>query len=112
KEVCPGTLDRERIERLYGLVRGFDRRSNGVTTVKVTLDDFVTAYRPGIVDSSELIDLALGKLSMRWQLLREVSTRKPPRALAEHPELLAVVDRCRRRIVEVHAQRGADAHGA
>jgi uncharacterized protein DUF5724/uncharacterized protein DUF4132 len=106
KEVFPGTLDRERIERLYGLVRGFDRRSNGVTTVKVTLDDFVTAYRHGIVDSSELIDLALGKLSMRWQLLREVSTRKPPRALAEHPELLAVVDRCRRRVVEVESQRG------
>jgi hypothetical protein len=39
-------------------------------------------------------------------LLRVLSTKKPARALADHLELLDVIDKCRRRIVEVETQRG------
>ena len=34
------------------------------------------------------------------------SARKPARELAEHPELLQAVDRCRRRVVEIETRRG------
>ena len=49
---------------------------------------------------------AQGVRSRGTGLLRDVSTRKPHRALADHPELLALVDRARRRVVEVESQRG------
>jgi hypothetical protein len=106
KGLFPSSNQPAHTERFYGLLRGFDQRSAGAGNMKVKLDDFVAAYRLGVADESELIDLLVGRLSKRSQLLREASTRKPPRAFAEHPELLAVVDRCRRRIVEVESQRG------
>jgi hypothetical protein len=106
KALFPTVVQREQIERLYGLVRVFERRSSGVGHIKVTLPDFLMAYEAGVVDETELVDLLVGKESARSQLLREVSTRKPPRGLGDHAELLAVVDRCRRRIVEVESQRG------
>jgi hypothetical protein len=97
---------KEHFERFYGLVRGFERRSLGLAGIRVTLEDFATAHSAGLVDQLELVDLLIGKLSSGSQLLREASTRKPPRAFAQHPDLLAVVDSCRRRIVEVETQRG------
>ena len=44
---------------IYGLLRGFERRSAGAGT-EAELDDFMAAYRLRLVDESELIDLLVG----------------------------------------------------
>jgi hypothetical protein len=105
KELFPNAAE-PHLERLYGLLRGFERRSRCTIGVRVKLDDFIGAYRARFVDTAELTDLLVGPLGARSQLLREASTRRPPRSFDEYPELLEVVDRCRRRIVEVESQRG------
>jgi hypothetical protein len=107
RELFPGSGQRAHAERFYGLLRWFEARSGGATVLQITLPDFLAAYTAGVVDESEFIDLLVGKWSTRFHtLLREVSTRKPPRALIDRPELLGAVDRCRRRVVEVESQRG------
>ena len=95
-------------ERVYSLLRTFEARAHGYGTTRVGIDEFVAAYRAGIVGEPELLDLLAGPWSVQRgnSLLRHVSTRKTARALAEHVELLDVVDKCRRRIVEVETQRG------
>jgi hypothetical protein len=107
KGLFPNAMQPAHAERVYGLLRGFESRSGGAEVLAVTLDDFMSAYKVGAVDEAELTDLLVGRGSKRSRtLLRELSTRKPPKALQEHPELLGVVERCRRRIVEVETQRG------
>ncbi len=108
RDLFPGSIQTEQAARLYGLLRAFEARSNGFGMLRVDLDDFLFAYHAGAANEAELIDLLVG----RWSylsgstLLRSVSTRRPPRALLDHAELVAVVDTCRRRVVEVEAQRG------
>lgn len=107
RTLFPAGVQPAQAERLYGLLRWFEARTQGCGVLRVSVDDFVGAYAAGAAGEAEWIDLLVGRWSERPQsLLRHVSGRKPPRALVEHPELLALVDRCRRRIVEVETQRG------
>jgi hypothetical protein len=107
KVVFPNAMQAVEAERVYGLLRGFEERSGGTDVLSTTLDDFMSAYRAGAVDTAEFTDLLVGRWSKRTRtLLRELSTRKPPKAVQEFPELLATVERCRRRIVEVETRRG------
>ena len=94
--------------RLYALLRWFQIQSAGVGALTLSLRLVLDAVREGVVDDREFVDLLIGPLSRQpgLHLLRDVSGRKPPPELAEHPSLLAAVDRCRRRIVEVECQRG------
>ncbi len=108
RELFPASLQTAHAERLYGLLRAFEERSHGFAALRITLGDFLDVYRAGIVGEAEFLNLLVGPWSVqpRSSLLRELSTRKLPRALVEHPELLELVDRARRRVVEVEAQRG------
>jgi hypothetical protein len=108
RELFPASVLPGQAERLYGLLRAFEVRSEGFGMLRVNLDDFLGVYRPGVVNETELTDLLVGRWSYQPHstLLRELTARRPPRGLLEHPELLAVVDRCRRRVVEVETQRG------
>lgn len=104
----PSAVSPEDTARLYGLLRGFEARAGGFDALRVTLDDFLAAYRVGAADEPEFVDLLVGRWShrARGSLLRHVSSRKPPRELVPQPALLAAVDRCRRRVVEVECARG------
>ena len=95
-------------ERLYGLLRAFEARAEGVQALRPRLDDFLAVYRAGVVGEPELIDLLVGRHAHQPQvgLLRETSARKTRPELVAHPELLEVIDRCRRRVVAVETQRG------
>ncbi|HEX5436116.1 MAG TPA: DUF5724 domain-containing protein, partial [Gemmatimonadaceae bacterium] len=115
RDLFPASVLPAQAVRLYGLLRAFEARSEGFGMLRITLDDFLGAHRAGAADEAELTDLLVGRWSYeagttiyqpRSALLRTVSTRRAPRALLEHPELSAIVDRCRRRVVEVEAQRG------
>ena len=108
RELFPGLVTAAQAERFYGLLRYFEKRSNGFDVLRLTLEDVVGAYSAGAVNEAEFIDLMVGSGSRHSHvlLLYGASTRKPPRPLAEHPELLALVDKCRRRIVEVECTRG------
>jgi hypothetical protein len=108
RDLFPSALQPGDAVRLYGLLRAFEARSNGYPALRVGLEDFLAPYRAGSIDQSEFIDLLVGRWRAipRFALLRDVSARKPPQALQEHAELLEVVDRCRRRVVEVETARG------
>ena len=108
RELFPGSVTGTHAERFYGLLRYFEKRSNGFEVLRLTLDDVAEAYRAGAVSEAEFVDLMVGSGSRHSyaSLLYAASTRKPPRPLAEHPELLALVDKCRRRVVEVECTRG------
>jgi Family of unknown function (DUF5724)/Domain of unknown function (DUF4132) len=108
RDLFPASVHSSQAERLYGLLRTFEARASGFGTLRVDLEDFLGVYRAGVVGEAEFEDLLAGRWSHQPQasMLRAVSGRKFPRQLAEHPELLAIVDRCRRRIVEVETPRG------
>ena len=108
RELFPASVHPAHAERLYGLLRAFEERSRGAGLLRITLDDFLPVYRAGVVGDSEFLFQLVGphSLQSRSPLLRESSTRKPHRAIAEAPELLALVERARRRIVEIETQRG------
>jgi hypothetical protein len=95
-------------ERLYGLLRAFETRARGHGMLRAGVDEFVAVYHAGIVGEAELLDLLAGPFSVQrgTSLLRLLSTKKPARAVADHLELLGIIDKCRRRIVEVETQRG------
>jgi hypothetical protein len=114
RELFPGSVAGAQAERFYGLLRYFEQRSNGFDVLRLTLDDVIGAYRAGAVSEAELVDLMVGSKSRQSydSLLSVASTRKPPRSLSEHPELLALVDKCRRRVVEVECTRGDRATAA
>jgi hypothetical protein len=108
RDLFPSHFESADDERLYGLLRGFEIRANGYSLLRLGIGEYLRVYKSHVVDELELIDLLVGPWSVYsgTSLLRLLSTRKPPRALADAPELLDVVDRCRRRIVEIETQRG------
>lgn len=108
RRLHPAAVTAPQATRLFALLRAFEERSEGFAMLHITIDDFLGAYRAGAVGDEELTHLLVGRWSYRTQatLLRELSTRRPPAALVEYPALLAVVDRCRRRVIEVEVQRG------
>ncbi len=108
RDLFPSSVQATHAKRLYGLLRHFEKKSNAFDALRLTLDDVAEAHRAGAMSEPEFIDLMVGGGSRhsRSSLLLAASTRKPARAIAGHPELLALVDRCRRRVVEVECTRG------
>jgi hypothetical protein len=108
RALFPASVRPAQAERLYGLLRAFEARARGAAALRPTLDDALGALGTDASGAEELAELLVGRWSYqpRSSLLRDASARKPPRGLADRPELLAVVDRCRRRVVEVETQRG------
>ncbi|HEV8357110.1 MAG TPA: DUF5724 domain-containing protein [Gemmatimonadales bacterium] len=108
RDLFPASIQPRQAIRFYGLLRSFETRSGGYRALRLTLEDFLGTYRAGAVGEVDFVDLLVGRWSYQpgSSMLRFASTRKPAKALAEHPELPAVVDRCRRRVVEIETQRG------
>ncbi|HET7553579.1 MAG TPA: DUF5724 domain-containing protein [Gemmatimonadaceae bacterium] len=108
RKLFPASVQPAQAARLYAILRAFEARSGGFKVLRIQLEEFLGAYHAGAVPASELVDLLVGRWSNQGfqSLLRAVSARKPLAELVEHPELLALVDRCRRRVVEVETQRG------
>ena len=107
RTLFPRSIQPAQTERLYGLLRSFQIRVGGRGHF-IQLPDFYAAYDAGIVDDVEFLRLIAGRESHRIHSspLRQVSTRRPPAQLLERPKLLDVVDRVRRRIVEIETTRG------
>jgi hypothetical protein len=108
RELFPASVNPAAAERLYGLLRAFQARARTGSDPRATLADFLGAYHARAVGEDEFIDVLIGRGSetAHSSVLRDVTARKQPRALLDHPELQAIVDRCRRRVVEVETQRG------
>ena len=108
RELFPALVQPAQSVRLYGLLRAFQDRTKRYDALHITLDDFLAAYATGTVGPPDFLDLLAGSASHEgWHsLLRTTSLRKPPKGLAERAELVELVDRCRRRVVEVETERG------
>ncbi len=95
----------------YGLLRWIEAQSAATHRIRTGRDSFFRIYRSGRLGShgeAEFIDHLVGRcsdvLSGHW--LGALSHRKPDEDIADLPELIDVVERCRRRIVEVECRRG------
>jgi hypothetical protein len=108
RDLFPATIGPAQSARLYGLLRSFERDSEGYNALRLTPDDWLGAWRAGAAGEADSLDLLVGPFSYHahGSLLRQTSTRKPPRGLSECPELLVLVDRCRVRIVDIETKRG------
>lgn len=107
-ERFPSSATPERSSRLFGLLWQFKVRSGGFGELRITLADFLAAWRAGAAGTDEFVFLLAGPWGRgeREWLLREVSSRRIPAELEPFPELVEAVERCRARIVEVEAARG------
>ena len=74
-------------ERLYGLLRAFESRSDGAHALRPQLGDFLAVYRSGGVGEPELIDLLVGRHGHQQHnsLLRETSARRRGRSWSRIP---------------------------
>src|SRR5262245_23155608 len=112
----PGKFDAGVAVRLYALLRWFHNLSGGLRSgwhrdLRIQAREFADVHRHGAFGPSgvdEFLDLLVGRGSARpgENVLDAVSGSKPASEIADFPELLAAVDRCRARIVEVETQRG------
>jgi len=107
RTLFPNSIRADQNTRAFGLLRVFQNRTGGGEHL-ILLNDFIAAYDAGAADDTEFLWYLTGPLSrhLHQSPLRQVSTRRPPAALLERPALLAVVDRVRRRVVEIEVTRG------
>lgn len=107
RTMFPKSIRAEQNTRAFGLLRVFQNRTGGGEHL-ILLADFIGAYDAGAADETEFLSYLTGPLSrnLHQSPLRQVSTRRPPAALADRPALLDVVDRVRRRVVEIEVTRG------
>ncbi len=108
RDVTPTDWSEEDAERLFGLLRWFQNRSRGGNALQIRPHDLLDVWRTGRIDEGEIIDTLVGRWTHqpRLDLLAGISGRRTKGELAKHPRLVELVDRCRRRIVEVESQRG------
>ncbi|MEZ6194797.1 MAG: DUF5724 domain-containing protein [Planctomycetota bacterium] len=97
--------------RTYALKRRAMWESGGHHFFVPELADFLRAKEAGAFGeegAAEFIDLLVGPVASvdGSSLLHRVSSRRPPTAIAPHAELIAAVDRVRRRLVAIECARG------
>jgi hypothetical protein len=121
RELQPGAWQRADQQRFWGLLRWLDEPGKAVPRLRPPLDDVVQAYHAGAAAEADILDQLIGPRSLHYQQwgglwyegrfddLIAVSGRKPDPRLGpftRDPLLLALVERVRRRIVEVELGRG------
>jgi hypothetical protein len=111
--LCPAAWTGDDYIRLWRLLRWLDEPGRELSYFKSHLDEVMRAYLAGGANRADLLDHLLGPASdeRRWSFndLGALSGRRPNlrhSEFAEHPDLVALVEQCRRRIVEVELQRG------
>ena len=100
------TLDQE--ARFWGLLRWVDEPVPGVERARPTLQDVAQALRLGLATEADLIDHLLRPAPGfdRFHDLSDLTRKKPAKELERWHVLVPVIDRCKRRILEVELERG------
>ncbi|MEM8885002.1 MAG: DUF5724 domain-containing protein [Planctomycetota bacterium] len=110
RAILPDRFGPEHVRRRFALGRQIGLRTQRVAEVWTDLDDFLDAFEAdtfGDAAVHEWTDLLVGRFShVRTSMLQSASRRVPPDRLARHPVLVAALERCRARIVELEVQRG------
>jgi len=108
----PDTWSPDDHARFWGLLRWIDEPGFGQPRFRQDLTDAAAALAVGGATEADVYDLLLGPRpeTHYWHHgfdeLRQVSSRKPVSLFAVCPQLPAIVQRCRERIIEVELQRG------
>lgn len=117
RERCPAAWQGEQDIRLWQIIRKL-QEIRGAFAVRPYLQELMYAYRAGGAKESDILAYLIGPPAghQHWNFaagfneLRSLSGRKLPRGraapLQEDQVLQKLVDRCRRRIVEIESQRG------
>ena len=109
RRIAPDQWSPQQHGRFWRLLRWRDEPGTPVHRVRPDLEDMLCAYEAGAVTEADLYDRLLGPRD-HWGAqigeLRYLSTRMQPPELKRCPTLARVVDRCRKRILEVELERG------
>ncbi len=103
-----GFMSADHHVRLFRLLRWMDEPGVPVARSRPSLEEVKAALDAGGATEDDLFDHLLGPTEPNDHRheLRRISGRKPAEEYRTHPVIPGVVDRCRRRIVEVELDRG------
>lgn len=118
-QMCPECWEASHHARLWPLLRWLDEPAPGLPRHRPHLEEAMLAYEAGAATEADLLDQLIGErsrpgerypwLAAGFEDLKGLSGRRPePRygAWGAYPALVALVDKCRRRIIEVELERG------
>jgi hypothetical protein len=98
--------------RLWPLLRWIDEPAPGAPRHRPQIEEVLAASAGGAATEADLLDQLIGPRDraryghLGFDDLRRLTHRKPDPLCEQHPWLADVVERCRRRIVEVELGRG------
>lgn len=111
--VCGEAWKAEHDVRLYRLLRWLDEPAAGVARLRPEEDELLAAFEAGGATEADVLDQMIGPRPdpgrySYYQLgeLRSLTSLPAPEILQRRPDLAALVDRCRERILEIELQRG------
>ncbi len=110
--IAPSAWHDNHHNRLYGLLRWIDEPGVDVPRHRPVLEDVLQAYRAGGASEADILDQLLGPRQdgrygyYDFHDLRRLSGQKKPDLFVEYSVLEELVNRCRKRIVEVELSRG------
>jgi hypothetical protein len=100
----------EQVARLYRLLRWRDEPAPGLPRDRADFDLVLHAYEGGAATESDILDHMLGpRENTYWRAfhaLQTMTSRRPPEICAQRPELAALAERCRQRVLQVELARG------
>ncbi|MGO8671870.1 MAG: DUF5724 domain-containing protein, partial [Capsulimonadaceae bacterium] len=96
--------------RLFGLLRWYKEPPSGPRP-NLLLREVLDAYSAGGATDDDIFDQILGSGNFEgtantFRDLGDLSARKPAEMISKYPILAEVVDRCRKRIIDVEVTRG------
>jgi hypothetical protein len=111
RDLCPDEWKSEHLERLWQLMHFHDEPAPGVGRMRPELELLLAGRKAGTATEADLFDQLLGPRRVEhygnpFDDLQELSSPKPPPVVESNPELRAVLDRCRARILAVELARG------
>lgn len=97
--------------RLWRLLRWLDQPAEGMERMRPELDLTLAAYVAGGATEADVLDHLIGpRIWKSWghsfTELHALSGRKPTPEMSKYPFLAELVERCRRRIIEIELARG------
>jgi HEAT repeat protein len=111
RTILPEAWGAEQHARLWGIVRWLDEPKAGLPRYRPELLDALFAQRAGAASRDDLLDLLLGPRDTdgyggRFQVMQELSGRRPHPYFKTFPGLKELVDECRERILSIEIRRG------
>jgi hypothetical protein len=107
----PGEWTGAQRARFWRLLHWMNEPAPGVSRERPEMVETLAAFKEGAAREADVLDHLLGPRQTGWygrgfDDLQHLSGRKLPRAYEPYPFVAGLVDRCRKRILEIELKRG------